>query len=82
MVRQLNAPLSIPAVLPHGPMQEQTFIFDSLVENARSLDQNYSSLAEHTTKMLQQLQDNAPSNAETARQSGKVAQWEEGPRFI
>ena len=77
MVRHIKAPLNIPAVLPHGPMREQLEEFDSLVEIARSIERNYTSLAERTTHMLQGLQGYVPSE-----QTTKEAKWEDGPKFV
>ena len=78
MVRQIKTPASIPAVLLHGPLQQQSVVPDPLVENARSIDQNYALLTELTTKILQQLQGVSPP---TGKQAGKVASWDQGVKF-
>ena len=57
-------------------MQEQKEKFDSLVEITRSIEQNYTSLAERTTQLLQGLQVHVPSMLAT-----KQAMWEDGPKF-
>ena len=78
MVRQIKTPASIPAVLPHGPLQQQSVVPDPLVENARSIDQNYALLTELTAQILQQLQGVSPP---TGKQAGKVASWDQGVKF-
>ena len=78
MVRQIKAPASIPAVLPHGPLQQQSVVPDALEENARSIDQNYALLAESTTQILQQLQGISPT---TEKKAGKEAKWDQCVKF-
>ena len=68
MVRQIKAPPSIPAVLPHGPMQEPPAEPDDLEELYKSIDQSYASLANDTAQILQQLQGVAPP---TGAKAGK-----------
>ena len=48
MVRQLKTQVSLPAILPHGPLQMQHVPFDPLVELYRSTDQNFADLSKHT----------------------------------
>ena len=77
MVRHIKAPLKIPAVLPHGPMQQQAVEFDALVENANSMEQNYSTLAERTTTMLLGLM-----GGDSQEGASNATKWEEGPKFV
>ena len=77
MVRHIKAPCSIPAVLPHGPLQEQLHVFDALIENARTIEQNYTTLAEQTTNILRGLMSDEAGDIR-----GKQPQWEEGPKFV
>ena len=79
MVRQIKAPASIPAVLPHGPLQQPPVIPDALEENAKSIDQNYALLAETTAQILQQLQGVPPA---TEKKAGKEAKWDQGVKFV
>ena len=80
MIRVIRAPLSIPAVLPHGPMREQAMPFDMLAENAKSMEENYDGLAPRTTQMLLELQGHVP--VETASRKTKQPAWEDGPGFV
>ena len=81
MIRVIKAPKSIPAVLPHGPMREQLVTFDPLAEIARSMEENYVSLATRTTQMLQELQGQVPTTTTVSRTT-KQAKWEDGPGFV
>ena len=53
MVRQLKTQVSLPAVLPHGPLQQQHDPFDPLVELYRTTDQNFADLTMQTMAILQ-----------------------------
>ena len=55
MVRQLKTQASLPAVLPHGPIQQQDDPFDPLVEMYRTTEQNYTDLTKRTLSILQGL---------------------------
>ena len=55
MVRQLKTQASLPAVLPHGPVQQQSDPFDPMVEMYRTADQNYTDLTKRTLSILQGL---------------------------
>ena len=78
MVRQIKAPASIPAVLPHGPLQEPLAEPDALEELYKSIDESYASLAEDTTQILQQLQGESPTSG---AKTGKQAKWDQGVKF-
>ena len=89
MIRVIKAPQSIPAVLPHGPMREQSMPFDSLAEIAKSMDENYDDLAARTTQMLLELQGLVPRDrtaktgtAKTVSRTTKQPAWEDGPGFV
>ena len=76
MVRQLKTQASLPAVLPHGPRQEQEVSFDPMVELYRTADQNYTDLTKRTLAILQGL------TGEDAKEKGKVGEWADGPKFV
>ena len=77
MVRHLKAPQSLPAVLPHGPLREPEHEFDALVENARSIDQNYATLVEQTDSILRGL-----IGTESKANLSEQTHWENGPKFV
>ena len=60
-------------MLPHGPLREQTKELAALTEIARSIEQNYESLAAKTTLVLQDLMGNTSTD-----QSPGKPEWEEG----
>ena len=76
MVRQLKTQASLPAVLPHGPLQKQDVPFDPLTELYRTADQNYSDVMERTLAILQGL------TAEDAKGVSKGGVWADGPKFV
>ena len=55
MARQLKAQASLPAVLPHAPLQKQDESFDPMVQLYRTADQNYTDLTKRTLAILQGL---------------------------
>ena len=73
MVRQLKTQVSLPAVLPHGPLQQQHDPFDPLVELYRTADQNFADLTQRTMAILQGL------TGENADDIGKRASGRKGP---
>ena len=75
MVRQLKATKSFPAVMPHGPVQEQPEPPDLLAMNVMAPDDTYADLTRRTTDILRSLagDDGDP------RQEGKQKNWTEGP---
>ena len=58
----------MPAVLPHGPIQQQDDPFDPLVEMYRTTEQNYTDLTKRTLSILQGLTGQArdPRGSERA----------------
>jgi len=78
MVGQIRAPASIPAVLPHGPMQEPPAEPDDMIELGKTVDESYASFARDTVQMLQQLQGVVPP---TGAKAGKDAKWAPGVSF-
>ena len=76
MVRQLKTQASLPASLPHGPLQQQEDPFDPLVEMYRTTDQNYTDLTKRTLSILQGL------IGQDAVAKGKEGQWADGPKFV
>ena len=76
MVRQLKTQASLPAVLPHGPIQQQEDHFDPLVELYHTTDQNYTDLTKRTLSILQGL------TRQDAAAKGKEGQWADGPKFV
>jgi hypothetical protein len=55
--------------------------FGPLAEIARSMEENYVSLATRTTQMLQELQGQVPT-ATTGSRTTKLAKWEDGPGIL
>ena len=76
MVRQVQAPLSLPAVLPHGALQEVDGI-DSLAELYKSTDDNYTGLTARTVTILRGL-----LGEEGVAKGDKEAKWQDGPKFV
>ena len=76
MVRQLKIQATLPAVLPHGPLQEQCEPFDPLVEMYRTAEQNYADLTKRTLAILQGL------TGQDADAKSKEGQWADGPTFV
>ena len=78
MVRQLKAQASIPAVLPHGPLQEQTTALDPLTELYKPTNQHYAELTKRTLQILQGLS----GDRGTDTNDDKRGNWTDGPKFV
>ena len=78
MVRYIKAPASIPAVLPHGPMQQPPEPTDDLKTLYESIDEEFAQLAADTTRVLQQLQGTLTPDA---RKPTSATAWGEGVKF-
>lgn len=74
MTRQIKAPRPIPAILPHGPLQQQTVEFDALVEFASDADSNYAMLTSRSVTILFGLMGIEEAGRE------KLTRWEKGDR--
>ena len=55
MVRQLKTQATLPAVLPHGPLQEPATTLDPLAEYFATSDISYANLTKGTVDILQGL---------------------------
>ena len=51
--RLLKAQVDLPAVLPHGPLQEQQVTLDPLTENFNTTTHNFADLTRQTVAILQ-----------------------------
>ena len=75
MIRQIKAPHPIPAILPHGPMQQQPVQPDAVKDWYGDPASTYAELTKQSVEVLLDLM-----GAEDATKA-KLAKWEGGPQF-
>ena len=76
MVRMLQAPTSLPAILPHGPMEEETVMLDPVEQSGKPIDERYAELANRTTAKLGKL---IGKDLDGSRSSNE---WADVPKFV
>ena len=76
IVRQLKAQVTLPAVLPHGPLREPVVPLDDLKALYRTVEQNFVDLTQRTVTILQGLTDDSGEGQD------KAGQWADGPKFV
>ena len=78
MVRQLQAPTPVPAVLPHGPMAEPPPQPDLVQAYFMTTAERYASLTDQTTDVLTSL----AGTAQHASDAAPPRSWKNGPAFV
>ena len=76
MVTMLQAPTSLPAILPHGPMEEEAATLDPVEQSGKPIDERYAELANRTTAKLGKL---IGKDLDGTRSSNE---WADGPKFV
>ena len=76
MVRMLRAPTPLHAVLPHGPMEEETAEHDSVDQCCKPIDERYAEMASRTTARLGKLRGKVLGSVKGNNE------WADGPKLV